>query len=159
MSEAKSESMSYPGGPFEGLAVNTCERSASVGVLGAWFGAYRTPLYKAPYGVQDAGVPRPHPGRLRVYHVSVFTGVVALARIEESRVEGKHTSDDQELSAIVRAVQHGRRVAWRWCELTSGADFPCNHLPDGVGSDGTAGVQKAEVSDLHHTSKNRRRCH
>ena len=91
--------------------MNKGERSAPVGVLGAWFGAYRTPLDKAPCGVQDAGVPRPHPGRLRVYHVSVFTGVVALACIEESRLEGKHTRDDQELSATVRAVKHGRRVA------------------------------------------------
>jgi len=78
-----------------------------------------------------------------------FTSVVALACIEESCLDGKHTSDDQELSATVRAVQHGRRVAWRWCELPRGADFPCNHLPDGVGIDGTAGVQKAEVSDFH----------
>ena len=120
-----------------------------MGVLRARFGAYRPPLYQAPCGVQDAGVPRPHPESLKVYHVSVFTGVVALARIEESRLEGKHTSDDQELSATVRAVKHSRPVAWRWCELTRGADFPCNHLPDGVGIDGTACVQKAEVSDFH----------
>ena len=55
MSEAKSERMSSPGSPFEGLAVNQCERSASVGVLGAWFGAYRKPLYKAPVGFRTQG--------------------------------------------------------------------------------------------------------
>jgi hypothetical protein len=88
-------------------------------------------------------------GRRSVKHVSVFTGVVALAGIEESRLEGKHPSDDKELSATVCAVQHGRRVAWRWCGLTRGADVLCHHLPDGVGSDGTTCVQKAAVSDVH----------
>ena len=120
-----------------------------MGVLRARFGAYRPPLYQAPCGVQDAGVPRPHPESLKVYHVSVFTGVVALARIEESRLKGKHTSDDQELSATVGAVKHGRQVSWRWGGLTRGADLPCNHLPDGVDLDGTSGVQKIEVAHFY----------
>lgn len=127
--------------------MNKCERSAAVGVRRAWCGASRPPLYTAPCGVQDAGVPSPHPGRLRVYPVRVFTGVVALARIEESRLEGKHPRNDQEWSATVCAGTHGRRVAWREGGLTSGAAFPCNPLPDGVGIDGTACVQKADGSD------------
>ena len=106
VSEAKSERMSYPGGPLYGLAVNKYERSASRGVLGAWFGARCTLLDKAPCSGQDAGVSCPHAGRLRVDYVSVFTDVVALARIEESRLVGKHTRDDQEWSATVWVVKH-----------------------------------------------------
>ena len=87
----------------------------------------------------------------------VCTGVVALARREASRWEGQHPRDDQEVSATVRAGQHGRRVAWRGGAWTRGAALLCHHLPDGVRSEGTACVQKAAVADVHEAIGHNRR--
>ena len=81
--------------------------------------------------------------------MSVFAGVVALSGIAEGRLAGKHTRNDKELSATVRAGKRARRVDGRWCGLTRGADGQCDHLPDRVGIDGSACVHKAAVSDLH----------
>lgn len=90
-----------------------------------------------------------HPGRRSVKPVSVCAGVVALSGIEEGRVEGKHTRNDKEVSATVRAGNRARRVDVRWGGLPRGADCPCDPLPESVGSEGSVGVHHAAVSDLH----------
>jgi hypothetical protein len=85
-----------------------------------------------------------------VHHVSMCTGVVALSGIEAGALAGKHTGHDKEVATTVWAVQRGRRAGVRGCGLTRSVAFQGDHLSDGVGRDGTARMQKAEVSDCHH---------
>jgi hypothetical protein len=82
--------------------------------------------------------------------VSMCTGVVALSGIEEGAWAGEPPGHDKEVATTVWAVQRGRRAGLRGGGLPRSVDLQCEHLSDGVGRDGTAGMQKAEVADFHN---------